>query len=153
VSRKAKPDVAQILEIGRTCVCFNVRKASRAVTHVYDSALRSVGLRATQFALLSAIKILQPVTVTHLAQATITDRTTLGRNLKLIEKKGLIRMLAGEDLRERNVYLTERGEGAVAKGISLWEEAQTRLTEQLGEERVERLLNDLSLLVEAARRV
>lgn len=153
MSRKAKPDVAQILEIGRTCVCFNVRKASRAVTHVYDSALRSVGLRATQFALLSAIKILQPVTVTHLAQATITDRTTLGRNLKLIEKKGLIRMLAGEDLRERNVYLTERGEGAVAKGISLWEEAQTRLTEQLGEERVERLLNDLSLLVEAARRV
>jgi len=153
VSRKAKPDVAQILEIGRTCVCFNVRKASRAVTHVYDSALRSVGLRATQFALLSAIKILQPVTVTHLAQATITDRTTLGRNLKLIEKKGLIRMLSGEDLRERNVYLTERGEGAVAKGISLWEEAQTRLTEQLGEERVERLLNDLSLLVEAARRV
>jgi len=148
-----KPDIAQILEIGRTCVCFNVRKAARAVTQIYDNALRPAGLRATQFTLLAAIKILQPVTVAHLAEATVTDRTTLGRNLKLLEKKGLIRILAGEDLRERNVYLTERGEGAVAKGISLWEQAQTRLTGQLGQEATERLLADMALLVEAARRV
>ncbi|MFZ5865437.1 MAG: MarR family winged helix-turn-helix transcriptional regulator [Thermodesulfobacteriota bacterium] len=153
MSRKAKPDIAQILEIGRTCVCFNVRKAARAVTQIYDNALRPAGLRGTQFTLLAAIKLLQPVTVAHLADATVTDRTTLGRNLKLLEKKGMIRILAGEDLRERNVYLTERGEAAVAKGISLWEKAQTTLTEQLGWEATERLLADLALLVEAARRV
>jgi DNA-binding MarR family transcriptional regulator len=93
------------------------------------------------------------VTIAHLADATVTDRTTLGRNLKLLEKKGLIRILAGEDQRERNLYLTERGERAVADGISLWEEAQSRLTEQLGHEAAERLLTDLWLLVEAARRV
>ena len=59
------------------CTCFNLRKAARAVTQVYDEALKPSGLRATQFSLLSAVEIEGPVGVAALARMLVMDRTTL----------------------------------------------------------------------------
>ena len=39
-------------EEGRACACGNLRKAARAVTKLFDEALRPAGLRATQFGIL-----------------------------------------------------------------------------------------------------
>ena len=133
------------------CVCGSIRKAARAVTQLYDEVLRPTGLRVTQLGILGATMAMEPVTVTRLAEATVTDRTTLTRNLKLLEKQGLIRVNAGNDRREREVTLTDRGRKAVAKAYPLWQKAQHQVVNSLGEERWKVLRQDLSAVVSLAR--
>ena len=94
---------------------------------------------------------MEPVTVTRPADATVTDRTTLTRNLKLLEKRGLIRVQMGNDRREREVTLTARGREALASGLPLWQKAQTRVVQGLGEERWNALRKGLSAVVSLAR--
>ncbi len=94
---------------------------------------------------------MEPVTVSRLAEATVTDRTTLTRNLKLLHKQGLIRVLPGKDRREREVTLTARGRDALVKALPHWQEAQTRALKALDEERWKALRQGLSAVVSLAR--
>ena len=84
-----------------SCACFSLRKVTRAVTQLYDEMLRPAGLRGTQFSLLVAVQMAGPVGVTRLAELTVMDRTTLTRNLELLQKQGLIEIAAGADRRSR----------------------------------------------------
>ena len=149
----SKPlEIAQCKEIGRTCACFKVRKAARAVTKLYEEVLRPIGLRATQFSLLMATRVMGPVTVVKLSQVTVMDRTTLTRNLQVLEKRGLIAINPGEDRREREVTLTASGMEVLVQAIPLWEAAQERVRQGLGEEKMQNLLADLSDMISLARR-
>ena len=151
VRRRESADVAEILEAGQSCACLNLRKAARAVSSLYDDTLRPTQLRATQFALLSIAKALGSVTVTQLAEAAVMDRTTLTRNLRLLEKRGLVRVVEGADRRVRNVTLTARGHDVWAKAVPLWREAQAQMTSGLGEERLRALVAHLNAAVAVAR--
>jgi DNA-binding MarR family transcriptional regulator len=117
------------------CVCFNLRKTARAITQLYDEALRPSGLRCTQFSLLIATTRLEPVTVTHLAEVVVMDRTTLARNLRPLEKKGLMNVTRGDDQRTRIVTLTTRGKEVLSRALPLWEKAQARVVRGMGQER------------------
>ena len=145
-------EIAECKEIGRTCACFKVRKAARAITKLYEEVLRPSGLRATQFSLLMATRVMGPVTVLNLAQVTVMDRTTLTRNLQILEKRGLITIKPGEDRREREVNLTDEGMEVLTKAIPLWEEAQERIRKGMGEERLQNLLDDLSEMISLTRK-
>ncbi len=140
-------EITKCREMGRSCACYKVRKAARTVTKVYDEALRPSGLRVTQFSLLMATRIMGPVTVVRLAQVMVMDRTTLTRNLQILEKQGLISIKPGEDRREREVNLTAEGMEVLAKAVPLWEEAQERVQKGLGEERLHNILGDLSEMI------
>ena len=129
---------------GQMCACFNVRKTARVITQLYDEALRPTGLRVTQFSLLMVTRSLEPIIVTRLAKMGAMDRTTLTRNLRPLEKQGLVRIEPGEDRRERQVMLTTRGQQALAKALPLWEKAQARVAEGFGRERLQRLYTELS---------
>ena len=143
-------ETAECKEIGRTCACFKVRKAARAITKLYEEMLRPSGLRATQFSLLMATRVMGPVTVVKLAEIMVMDRTTLTRNLQILEKRRLITIKRGEDRREREVTLTAAGMEVLTKAVPLWEEAQNRVEEGLGEERLQNLLGDLSEMTSLA---
>src|SRR5919106_4818042 len=91
-------DNAALLEASR-CACFNLRKATRAVTQLYDDALRPSGLRCTQFSLLTLLRASGTVAMTELAEDAVMDRTTLARNLDILEREGLVRVRPGEDAR------------------------------------------------------
>ncbi len=136
------------LEMGKTCTCFNLRKATRRVTSFYDAALKSSGLKVTQVTLLTAIRISEPVTIKRLAKAIVMDRTTLSRNVSLLNKKGLIDIETGDDLRTRNLSLTELGHASLAAAFPLWQKAQVEMKRQLGEDRWTSLLKGISDLVE-----
>lgn len=143
--------IARSRQIGRVCVCFNLRKATRAVTQLYDDALRSVGLRTTQFTLLNAIRVVGPVAVRRLASVVVMDRTTLTRDLRPLQRRGLVSVEPGEDRRERKVNLTTQGVQVVHRALPLWEKAQSRVAKGLGQERLERLLSDLAAAVALTR--
>ena len=134
------------------CACFNLRKAARAVTHLYDEILRPTGIRATQFSLLVAAKALGPVIVTRLAELGVMDRTTLTRNLKPLEKQGLIKVVSGEDQRTRLITLTDSGQEALAIALPLWKKAQAHVAKGLGQGRWNHLLADLGKVVSVAGR-
>ncbi len=136
---------------GQLCACSNLRKAVRAVSQLYDDAFRPIGLRATQFGLLGATGMLGPLTINRLAEAIVMDRTTLTRNLRPLEKQGLLRIRHGKDRREREVSITKRGEIILAKGYPHWKKAQGKVVKGLGQERVNRLLKDVSAVVKVAQ--
>ena len=139
-------DKAHCLEMGLTCACFNLRRASRVVTQVFDDALRPTGLKTTQFSLLVAAFIQRKQVLSKLAKLMGMDRTTLSRNLKLLEKKGLVKLGRGEDRREVLVSLTEKGEQAVAEATPLWQKAQGRVTGGVGQEKWHQMIGDLRAL-------
>jgi DNA-binding MarR family transcriptional regulator len=143
--------VTKFAEAGQLCACFNLRKAARAVTSVFDDALRPTGLRATQLTLLMMTKVLGTVTVTRLADETVMDRTTLTRNLRPLEKRGLIRIEEGEDRRVRKVSLQRRGDEVLAEAVPLWKAAQGRIAKGLGEARLRQLVSNLNATVAVAR--
>ncbi len=139
----------------QACLCFNLRKAARAVTQLYDAALEPAGLRATQFSLLAVLDRRDgrdAVTITDLARAMVMDRTTLTRNLRPIEKQGLVAIAPGDDRRTREVRLTQRGRTALTRATPRWRHAQTRMLDALGDRRARRLLGELSGAIDAARR-
>lgn len=142
---------ARCMEIGRSCACYNLRRAARAITKLYDDFLRPSGLRTTQYSLLMAAKLRGPVTVTKLARLTVTERTTLTRNLTILEKKGLIQIEPGKDRRERRVALTDQGQEALLKAVPRWQMAQEYIEKGLGAERMGGFLKDLSEVVSLAR--
>jgi DNA-binding MarR family transcriptional regulator len=143
-------NMAKVLEVASFCACANLRKASRAVTQLYDESLQPTGLRATQFTLLVALSVTGSISITDLAQQLVMDRTTLTRNLALLERQGLVAIAKGDDQRTRMVTLTHQGREAVVKALPLWEQAQTCIVSGLGRERWNTLLADLSDVVSLA---
>jgi DNA-binding MarR family transcriptional regulator len=129
------------------CTCFNLRKAARAVTQMYDEFLRPSGIRCTQFSLLMLIRGMGPIRISDLAEKAVMDRTTLKRNLELLQQDGLVRVTAGADARVREVSLTAAAEKRLAEALPLWQRAQTHITAQLGATRSDRLLGDLAAAI------
>ncbi|WP_339842304.1 MarR family winged helix-turn-helix transcriptional regulator [uncultured Halopseudomonas sp.] len=107
--------------------------ADRMITRAYDEALRPCGLRITQFTLLVAIGYGAPGSISELADWLAMERTTLTRNLKLLEKEGLIETRAGAHHRSRASGLTASGKAKLDEAYPLWQEVQKKYREGLGE--------------------
>lgn len=134
-----------------TCALNNLRKAMRAATQMYDEALAPSGLRSTQFGVLATIRLRDGVSMSHLAHELLTDRTTLTRNLKPLEREGLIRITSGRDARTRLISLTDRGREALHEAAPLRMEAQQKVEAALGETRYAALLDGLLGVIDVAR--
>ncbi|NOK58122.1 MAG: MarR family transcriptional regulator [Chloroflexi bacterium AL-N10] len=138
---------------GADCVCFNLRKTARAVTNLYEQIMQPIGLRATQFTLLMVLKeIDEAVTISQLADVLVMDRTTLTRDLKPLERIGLLTVTVGADRRTRCVQLTEAGLQRLAEGLPLWEKAQQQLiTQGIGLAHWQNLRQGLEVVTDIAR--
>ena len=124
----------------RGCVCAGLRRASRAVTQHYERAFRGSGLRATQFTLLAVLTQTGPLPLSALANQAGMERTTLTRNLQLLEAKKWVRVQATDsDQRVRRVELTRAGRAAAAKGLPAWRKAQVGIAPLLRQHKLESL--------------
>jgi DNA-binding MarR family transcriptional regulator len=140
------------VEIGEACICANLRKASRLISQIYDEFLRPCGLKTTQFGLLMMIEGFERSTVTKMAKWGVYERTTFTRNLKLLEKRGLIGIEPGADQRERIVTITDKGSTALRSGLPLWEKAQNYVAEIIGDDKKEHVVKELSSMVTLLRK-
>ena len=134
------------MDIKRDCVCASVRKASRAMTAIYDGFLSSADLRVTQFSLLNNIKRLEQATLTKLSERMLMDKTTLARNVRLLEKKGLVRIKTGKDRRFKEISVTKKGADSLAVARPLWVQAQKYVVTRMGKNRMDHLIAGLSEL-------
>jgi DNA-binding MarR family transcriptional regulator len=118
------------------CACIRVRRAARSLTDLYDEALKASGLKITQFSVLRTVARMEPVNISSLAQEMALDRSTLGRNLGVLSRQGLVQLSGGDDLRERTVTLTARARRVLERALPKWEAAQARVDRRLGKDGV-----------------
>jgi DNA-binding MarR family transcriptional regulator len=125
----AEPDLFEC----RACLCLASRRASRAITRAFDRQLRPWGIRATQFSILTNLMERGPTTIGDLAEAMGIERTTLTRNLGVVEERGWVKIGIGkEDGRSRVVSATPKGRKAVYAALPAWRRAQAAATASVG---------------------
>ena len=145
-------DRSRCREIAGTCLLFGVRKASRAVTRLYEAELAPAGLKATQLSVLVAAAARGGWTMSDLAEALGMDRTTLTRNVEPLRRMKLLRIGAGRDQRSRSVDLTAKGHETLGDVYPLWKYTQRRIIARLGRARWRNFLKDLAVVTSIARR-
>ena len=130
------------------CNCFAVRSAARHVTQLYDQFLVPSGLRATQFSILAKLDRLGPMTINAMAEAMVADRTTLGRNIKPLQRDGLISIEASaSDGRAKELHLTKTGTKRLDEARKAWAQAQMRFEQTFGTKRAANLRDMLRAVV------
>lgn len=120
--------------IARDCLCRKAKMADRVITRAYDDALRPAGLRITQFTLLVAVGYGMPSSIRELADWLAMERTTLTRNLKLLEKEGLLKTRQGVHHKSRMTELTPSGKARLELAYPLWQSVQDIYRNGLGDE-------------------
>ncbi|MGO4174053.1 MarR family winged helix-turn-helix transcriptional regulator [Bosea sp. TAF32] len=128
------------------CYCTRLKTVTRKIAGLYDVALAPVGINIAQFAILRNVRRHQPVSLTELGRLLELDRSTMGRNIRVVEKMGLVQLGRGEDQRELVVSLSAQGEAILEEASPLWETCQQDITGRLGAERL-KALNELSDLL------
>ena len=129
------------------CLCTKLRRATRNVTRLYDEVLAPGGLRATSFVALVLAQAEGQPTLPRLARALGIDRSTLTRNIKPLERDGLVQVSAAPGSRTSTIALTPKGEKALQRCVPLWKEAQTRFEARVGAERWAAMLKDLNTVL------
>ena len=128
--------------ISTPCHCALLRKASRHVTQFYDSVVRPTGLKISQISLLRAVYFRpeRQLTMNELAEILVMDRSTLGHNLRPLERDGLVKLVESDtDKRARIVTLTPKGRAKCEAAAARWEEAQARFESSFGKRKTEAL--------------
>ena len=122
-------------ELLTECACFDLRRATRAVSRMYDDFLRDEGLNVTQFSLLRLIYVEKELSISTLGRYMVMDRTSITRALAPLERDGLIHSRSGADKRIRIVSVTNKGRKLVDDAEPKWRQAQEALIETIGEGR------------------
>jgi len=128
------------------CACGRLRRATRALTQLYDDAMAPAGLRLTQFSLLRTLARDGTLRISDLASRQLLDRTALSRNLDPLVEHGFVEVLEGHDARTREVGLTREGARALKRAEPHWARAQTIVAQRLGVDRLEALIATLKEL-------
>jgi len=114
------------------CTCAAVRRLSRRVTQLYDHHLAPLGLKTTQYSLLSNVRTRPGQPMGDLARRMGMDRSTLTRNLRPLLAAGWIRTDAGTDSRTVCAWLTHSGRALQTRARTLWQHAQADIETRLG---------------------
>jgi DNA-binding MarR family transcriptional regulator len=116
------------------CLCATLRRTTRALTQLYDDAIRQQGLSLTQLTILQVFSRAGELSQGQLAEILAMDSSTLTRTLKLMSKEGWIAERRGADRRERLLRMSKSGEAKLTRATPAWDKLQSRLRHQLGDQ-------------------
>ena len=131
MKQPSEPDVTDYMACA-SCFCLASRQAARRITRLYDSRMQQSGIRVTQFTILSQLMLRGEMPIGKLASILGMERTTLTRNLTLLEQQKWISIKAGDDPRSRMIAITAQGRGMVRRGFPYWSKAQAQVGKMLG---------------------
>lgn len=130
------------------CNCLALRQATRHVTQFYDQFIGPLGLRATQYSILARLARKGAMTINALAAELVMDRTTLGRNIRPLQRDGLVAIAPGKlDRRRKELKLTRSGVERFHAAQKGWSKAQAGFERTFGAKRAKALrmlLEDIS---------
>lgn len=130
-------------EVAENCVAYHLRRTVRTVSQLYEENISHAGIHGTQFSLMVALYLAEVVPVSVLAEHLGMDRTTLTRNLQLLERDELAVSREGEDKRIKLVSLTAKGVKTLEKALPHWRAAQEAVLEKYGKGNWKQTLQDL----------
>jgi DNA-binding MarR family transcriptional regulator len=133
---------------GSRCNCTTLRKATRRVSQLYDTALAPSGLKSTQRTILAQLGRSEPASVGQLAEALVMDAGALAHTLKPLERDGFVSVTVDpHDRRSRLIKLTRQGRAKLAESDVLWAKAQSGFEAAFGRVESDALRQALQLLV------
>ena len=136
---KKQRDLASV----QNCACFNVRRTARVITQFFDAEVRRHGMRPTQTPILGALQAKSGWSMAELSEWLGMDRTTLLRNLRPLQRDGLVRAKGGGRGGHVELEITAKGRQALAKTLPAWRSAQDKVVATLGKERWSAMIDDL----------
>jgi DNA-binding MarR family transcriptional regulator len=125
------------------CVCFNLRWVTRAVTQFYDAEMRRHGIRPTQGSVLAVLMSKESWNMAELSDWLGMERTTLVRNLRPLQRDGLVQVVGGGRGNRVELAITTKGRKQIEKLAPAWRSAQSAVVKTLGEKRWSAILSDL----------
>ena len=126
---------ADARKLAEACPGWNSRLAARRISQFLDQALAPTGLGTAQLGLMAQIAAAEDDTLSALARRSGLEQSTLSRNLRTLEKDGLIEIATVEhDQRRRAVWLTEKGARRLEAALPVWRRAQAELARHLSPE-------------------
>ena len=125
------------------CVCFNLRWVTRKVTQFYDAEMRRHGIRPTQGTVLASLNARESWNMAELTDWLGMERTTLVRNLRPLQRDGLVQAVGGGRGNRVELAITTKGRKQIAKLAPAWRSAQTAAVKTLGKKRWSAILSDL----------
>ena len=128
------------------CACGRLRRATRALTQLYDDAMAPAGLRVTQFSLLRTLARDGPLRISELAARQLLDRTALSRNLDPLIDLRYVEVVPGRDARTREAPITRAGASALRRAEPYWSHAQAQVAKRLGRDKLDALISTLGEL-------
>jgi DNA-binding MarR family transcriptional regulator len=131
------------------CVCFNMRWVARAFTQFFDAQMRRHGIRPTQTPILGALAGKPGWSMEELSNWLGLDRTTLVRNLRPLEREGLVEMTGTGRGGRVSIFITPKGKKELDRVMPAWRCAQQAAVKTLGEQRWSAILSDLNQAVRA----
>jgi DNA-binding MarR family transcriptional regulator len=135
------------LEVRDTCLCLHLQRAARAVARRFDAALRPMGLTSGQFSLLMSLNRPEPASIGNVSSLLAMDRTTLTANLKPLERRGLVTVVADDaDKRTRRLTLTPAGRALLGAALPVWRRTHAEIDRLLTGSSPDRLRADLRAL-------
>lgn len=135
------------------CACATARQAARLLTQMYDGKMRASGIEAAQFAVLAALEMRGSCTQAELGRMFAMDKTTVSRNLKVLERNGWIETAVGEDRRQRQLTLTAAGRDRLAAAKPQWKQAQDQLRAGMSPEQWDDMFRVLRMVAQAANQI
>lgn len=145
---------AKVLDLDamENCVCFNLRWVTRVVTQFFDAEMRRQGMRPTQTPILQALKKRESWNMADLSDWLGMDRTTLVRNLRPLQRDGLVQTNRAGRGGRVELALTAEGRKQIEKIMPAWRSAQRAMVKTLGEQRWSAILADLETAASALKR-
>ncbi len=137
------PDIA--------CACATVRRLSRLLTQLYDDHLRPSGVEAPQMVLLGTLAALPGISQAALGTRLALDKTTLSRNLRLMEANGWIEPAPVKDRRQKGFRLTSLGQDRLAAAKPLWAAAQARFQSSMNQKEWQEMFTVLRRVTNSAQ--
>ena len=140
--------IRKMAKAGSPCNCTTLRKATRRISQLYDTALAPSGLKTTQRAILAHIGRSEPTTVNALAEDLMMDSSAVTHSLKPLERDDLVAIAVDpSDRRSRLIKLTPQGRAKLTEMDALWASAQVRFEQALGTAGTNELRRLLNLLI------
>jgi DNA-binding MarR family transcriptional regulator len=122
------------------CLCLHAQRAARALARRFDDALRPLELTNGQFSLLMSLNRPAPPRLGSVADLLAMDRTTLTAALKVLERRGLVKVAADkEDRRSRLLTITPAGRALLDKAFPVWKETHAQAEKEISGISVDRL--------------
>jgi len=135
--KKTDERLSRIRSMSQQCIAVRIRLLSRMVTNIYDSALSPFGVKLNQISILVFLHLAGEVGYDALCKRLRMEKSTASRNIERMKKKGWLDIVSAKEGRRRFLRITPAGEVLLGKVHGVWEDAQKRALNLLGEEGAE----------------